>query len=48
MRSATREKEVHNPLHTEEFRTELKGCIEALEDYAASPWFKKGFTRART
>jgi hypothetical protein len=46
MRSATREKEVHNPLHTEEFRTGLKGCIEAPVDYATSPRYKKGFKRA--
>jgi hypothetical protein len=26
----------------------LKARIEALEGYAASPWYKKGFKRART
>jgi hypothetical protein len=48
MRSATREKGVHNPLTTGAYRAGLKARMEALEVYAASPWYRKGFKGART
>jgi hypothetical protein len=48
VRLATREKEVRNLFPTGAYRAGLKARIEAFEDYAASPWFKKGFKRART
>jgi hypothetical protein len=46
MKPVTREKGDRDLRVTGAYRAEIKVRIEALDGYAASPWYKKGFTRA--
>jgi hypothetical protein len=48
MRSVTWGKGDRDLKTTSKYQAGLKACVDALEDYAASPWYRKGFKRART
>jgi hypothetical protein len=46
MNPVIQEKDVRDLKTTGKYQAGLKARVDALENYARSPWYKKGFTRA--
>jgi hypothetical protein len=48
MNPVIHEKDVRDLKTTGKYQARLKARVDTLEDYCRSPWYKKGFKRART